>query len=171
MAAITLSRWSSACWSLDEMLVEPVGVPKAAGWLLSRRRKPWGRRGMSLGLMPVRWMTSGGIGPRRYAPVEQPRRGAFVKGYSVRAAPPMDEDFSRTVTDRPDLASMAAATSPLCPAPTTTTSVGGRFDPGFPKTDPLSESPSKGGALFASVDPFVILFVYMEEGERTADAG
>jgi hypothetical protein len=55
--------------------------------------------------------------------VEVPSFGAFLNGYSVFAAPPTEDFSSRTVTRSPRRASSVAATSPLWPAPTMTTSV------------------------------------------------
>src|SRR5690348_12938022 len=66
--------------------------------------------------------SSGGMSPKRYAPVEVPRPGALRNGRSVRAAPPTTACCSRTRTARPARARSSAATRPLCPAPTTTTS-------------------------------------------------
>src|SRR6478735_2543072 len=72
--------------------------------------------------MPSLAISSGGITPSKYAPVEVPRLGALAKGRSVRAAPPTTSLSSSTTTWRPARAKRSAATRPLCPAPTTTTS-------------------------------------------------
>ena len=67
-------------------------------------------------------MSSGGIRPRRYAPVDCPTPGARSNGYSVRHAPPTTGAASKTRTRNPARASINAATRPLCPAPTINTS-------------------------------------------------
>lgn len=73
---------------------------------------------------PSSSMSSGGISPRRYAPVDCPTLGARSKGCSVRHAPPGTAADSKTRTWSPARASISAATKPLCPAPTIRTSTG-----------------------------------------------
>ena len=61
--------------------------------------------------------------------MEVDRPGTRLKGRSVRAAPPATSFSSRTRTSSPRRASISAATSPLWPAPTTTTSARWRIAP------------------------------------------
>src|SRR5690606_19448429 len=56
------------------------------------------------------------------APVDAPTPGVLANGYSVRTAPPTTGAASSTATSRPWRARIVAATSPLWPAPITTTS-------------------------------------------------
>src|SRR5918996_3789018 len=105
---------------------------------------------MSGRVSPTSAITSGGISPSRYAPLDTPSSGALGTGSSVFAAPPTAAFSSSTQTFRPRRASITAAMSPLCPAPTITAS-------GMPTSRPdveLNRAACSGGPVVgACVDP------------------
>ena len=130
----------------------PRGRCRTAG-TASRRRPAWAGSSAGRGAAPgcrtsSVASSSGGISPSRYEPVEWRSPGTFGNGFSVRVAPPITSAASSTSTSRPARASRTAETSPLCPAPTITTSArAGRSLARSCRGQPSAGAPAAGQRL------------------------